>query len=294
MSKVSFGIDVTDQDIRMVSLVHRGESYSLQDCQLVPRSDSEAVKKLLQTVQARKNRVRFSIRDPSTKVKTVTIPKVPKNELDGVVSWAFKEAAKVPLEPYVIRYVPLGSGDEEKNPYLVFGLERKHVQERVIELKKLGVREPEQVEPHILALSNCIAFNYPELEQVVKGFVWVDLSEAMCGVIGAEGLLYQRTFSGVRPASSGSDSGVMLSKVGIEVQYSCENFAEQLPKHHVERIFLSGDLSDTQGLSQSVEEATGAHVELIDPFRKIEISTELKQQMPGDLKLFTVAFGLAL
>jgi Tfp pilus assembly PilM family ATPase len=295
MSKLSFGIDITDAEIRLASLRSSGKGHVLEDLQVVSRSDTQAVRKLLQNKQLKRTNTRFSIHDWNIRIKTVNVPSVPKAELESVVSWAFKEAIKQPIDQLVLRFLPAGEPNGEKNPYLVFGLERKCIQERLIELKKLGVNEPALLEPHIQALANCIAYNCPELDSKVTGFVWTETSGAMCGVLGGEGLLYQRAFSGLTISTgNGNDNSSVLSKIGIEVQYSCENFLEQFPKHKVDKIFLVGDLCRTPGLKESVEEATGSKVDYVEPLKIIELTPEQKAKFSGDLGRFVVAIGLAL
>lgn len=286
MSKVSIGIDITDKDIKMVSLTKKGANYLLTNNLCILRNDLEDVKKLFQNPILRQGIVRFSMHDGTIKIKTITIPKVPEQELQEMINWTVKDALKIPLESYTIRYYPLGETSEKQQSYLALAIDKKKIQNYLLELQQLGITNPQWIEPPIQALTNCVIYNYELKDKERFGIIHLDSHLAYYGVVSSEGLLFYRTFAKTDETSD-ADLAHFFSKLSIEVQYSCESYNQQFPNQSSTQIILSGENAYLPGLQESIFEATNIPSVLLNPFQRIQ-STKPAQAQYG------IAVGLAL
>jgi type IV pilus assembly protein PilM len=84
--------------------------------------------------------------------------------------------------------------------------------------------------------------------------------------------------------------------IANDVQRSLDFYAATSADASINRIYLSGGCAKVPALSKAIEAKTGVPVEVLDPFRQIDIGVRgldpnfLKNQAP----LATVAVGLAL
>ncbi len=293
MTKWSVGIDVTAQDIRMICLTKKGESYQLFAHAVVKRGDEEGMKKLLHHPAMHRGTTRFSIHDGTIKIRKITTPVVPKEELEEVIKWSLKEAIKVPVEGHILRYYPMSGAEEKKQSYLVLAIERGKLQDHLIELQKIGISQPQMIEPHMQALANCVEYNY-DLKQTDRyAIITLDNALAYFAVISAEGLLFYRTFSGVT-ASASADQKQLFPKLGVEIQYSCENYLTQFPNQSISSAILSGDGIYLPGLKEHIEETLRVPTGLLEVFKKIDAKAIPPAELTHAAAYYGIATGLAL
>jgi Tfp pilus assembly PilM family ATPase len=329
MAKSAVGIDISAEQLKMVCLLPKGAGYKLVAHALVDRNDESALQEMLRHRAIRQGFARFSIRDPNIKIRKVSTPIVPKQELEEVIKWSLKEVVKVSLEDHIFRYYPLsGEPDAKKQSFLVFAMERGKLQEQLIELQKLGFGHPQVIEPHVQAMTNCIVYNY-ELENTDRYAVLVfDKTLSYFAVISAEGILFHRTFSGVHTgiliaelsaelgidplqAEKCLDSGCediateqqakltrilshFFSKMAVEIQYSRDSYLAQFPGQMINHVLLAGEGVGLKGLQSHVEETLQVPTSKLEAFKKIDVSTFPSEEIDNAAMYYGVAIGLAL
>ena len=81
-----------------------------------------------------------------------------------------------------------------------------------------------------------------------------------------------------------------------EIQRSLDYFSATSTDDKVTRLYISGGVSKTSGIDEVFEQRLGVPVEVLDPFRRIEVDEDLFDpayvQAVGPL--FAVGVGLAM
>ncbi len=293
MSKCSVGIDVTAKDVKMVCLTQKAGQVHLADYAVAPLTDPESVKKALLHPAIHRGTTRYSIHDGTIKIRKITVPIVPKQELDEVIRWALKDATKTSVEGHTIRYYPVGGAGDKQQSYLAMAVEQKKIQDHVIELQKIGVGQPQLIEPSAQALANCVGHNY-ELKLTDRcAAIHLDPYLAYYTVVSPEGLLFYRTFSRI-DGNTRTDLSQFFSKLTVEIQYSCENYLAQFPNQPITQAILSGEEAALPGLKAHIEETLQVPTQQLEVFKKIELSEQQRAGLGDSAISHCIAVGLAL
>lgn len=294
MAKCSAGIDITSKDIKMVCLIQKGKQFQLADHALLTLTDNKSIQKIISNPACRRGFTRFSIHDGSIKIRKVTVPVVPKEELDEVIGWALKDALKTPVEGHTLRYYPLSGAPEKQQSYLAIAVERKRLQEQLIELQKRGIPHPQWIEPSVQALANCVSYNHEPQPSDRIAVIHLDDFLAYCMVVSNEGLIFYRTFSRASGSARMADLNQFFSLLTVEIQYSCENYLAQFEGQPITRAILSGEGTNLPGLLKHVEETLQVPTQLLEAFRKIDLTDEQRADLAEKQVQLGIAVGLAL
>lgn len=294
MAKFSTGIDVTAMDIRMVSLTPKGHQLHLTGHAIAALNDAEAVRNILAS-STRRSTTRFSIHDGMIKIRKITIPKVPKEEINEVIRWILKEAQKSPLDDHTLRYYPLSGAPEKQQNYLTIAIERKKLQDYLIELQKKGAQYTNWVEPNVQALANCVNHNYELQASDRVAIVHMDSLLAFFTIVSSEGILFYRTFTRVNGcANAAGDLEQFFSLLMVEIQYSCGHYSEQFPNQPISSSILSGEGGTLPRLQEHVEEILQVPTQILDTFKKVGLSEEQRSILANTAAQYGIAMGLAL
>jgi Tfp pilus assembly PilM family ATPase len=294
MGKCSTGIDITSKDIKMVCLTVKDKQFQLTTQADLPLSDTTSISKVMSNPACRRGVVRFSLHDSSIKIRKITVPTVPQEELEEVIRWALKDALKTPVESHTLRYYPLSGAPEKQQSYLAIAVERKRLQEQLIELQKRGISHPQWIEPSVQALANCINYNYEPNTTDRIAVIHLDDSLAYCMVVSYDNLIFYRTFSRVSGSNQATDLTQFFSLLMVEIQYSYENYLAQFKEQPITSVILSGEGANLPGLQQHVEETLQVPCQTLEAFKKIILTEQQRTELTEKQAQYGVAVGLAL
>jgi len=88
----------------------------------------------------------------------------------------------------------------------------------------------------------------------------------------------------------------VADQMGGEIQRSLDFYAATAPDSHVGKVFLSGGTARIPALFKVIEQRAGVPVEVLNPFRKIEVDNRRFDPavIMNAAPAATVAVGLAL
>lgn len=327
--KWSVGVDVGEEYIKLICLSTKERSYQLMAYGLFKRSDHHSIRSALRHPAIRTGDIRVSIQDPTTTIRKIELPLVPKQELPEVAKWAIRDALKAPFEDFVFRYHSVQAAcektDEKGSAHVFLALEKEKIEQRLIQLKKLGFVRPSIVEPHIHSLANTIGYNYePEKKEQ---YALIDIGEALAffSVVSAEGLLFARVLAGASVGAFISkisrDQGItleeaekqktsilepsteqkpdtiirqFLSELCVKIQDSLDAFHLQYPKRPITQLLLAGGGSRLSNLRKHLEDTFQISASSLDPYQKIDTTRFDEENIDCNKERFGIALGLAL
>lgn len=302
---LTVGIDCGTESLKMVCLEKEEKAYRLVAHGLWMLSNDFDFSRVAPLPTMKQASWRVNIEDPSLKIRRVRVPVVPEDERLAVISWSLNEVLKAPMDQFQIRYKPLSiETDPHWQSYLAFVIEKSAVERRLAELKRLGIKSVDIMEPAVPALARILLQNLSfETEEAVALIDFGNQSSLFL-LADRNGLLFSRPLSGITgqsltrqisrdlaireeeaevlkrnyrcstpegqaPAKLKFSITNFLSRLSLEIQRSLDASLSQIGSDKVLRIYLSGGGALLDGLQSYLEETLKVPTERLDPFHRI-------------------------
>jgi len=199
------GMDLEDEVVRIVQMgpgengpviaAHATFDFDVSDKESVCRRLNE----VLDELGVSRRDIALTLEDPSIRIRRMVLPQMPDQDTLEAIKWNFREHIDVPMEEYVVGYVPLGPvGDagEKKVSVLAYGVSRSALDERLSVFESSGCKVV-SVEPVPSALLCALHAGHILESDALCGVVLLAKKLAIFAVMDADHLLFSRPLAGV-------------------------------------------------------------------------------------------------
>jgi type IV pilus assembly protein PilM len=329
--KPFWGIDIGASSVKVVRLYRNRKGMKLLDIGLkeIPTDEdfrqeniAAALEELIPEKKRPKAVINFSGKSPL--IRYLSLPVMPKEELDEAVKWEAKKLISIPMEEMMLDYIIAGGKQEQeiKRYELVLVVAEKIiVKEQWAMMQKVGL-EVLAIDVNPLSLLNAVHLNYPN--DLTGNLIYIDIGAAKTDItILKEGILrftrrlemggneitrrmerelnlpYDQAEKLKREkgmAAEEAASAVIKSECDrfiVEIQRSIDYYRAQFREGVFKKIILMGGGALLPGFSEYFGGYFDSDVEIDDPFAELEgaeAMTESRMIAPR----FSTGIGLAL
>jgi len=286
-----------------------------------------AIRKLISTYQIKTKDVCTSVSGHSVIIRKITLPLMTEEEIAGNIQWEAEQYIPFDINEVNIDYQRLitHTEDAESQDVLLVAVKKDVVNDYVSVVNGAGLN-PMIIDVDAFTIQNMLEINYDlqpgkvvamvnigagiininivfngnsiftrdisiggnHFTEEIQKFYGISYDEAEQIKLGQAG---DAKLKEVREVMNG-----ISSSIALEVQRSLDFFMATSSVGQITDIYLSGGCAKTPGLSEIIGKQTSIPVEIVDPFKKIQINPKnfdmeyIKEIAP----LAGVAVGLAL
>jgi type IV pilus assembly protein PilM len=290
----------------------------------------DAIKELLTENRIKTKNVVASVSGNAVIIKRISLQHMSLDELEEVIQWEAEQYIPFDISDVNIDVQILegANPDPGQMDVLLVAARRDLVNEQLSLLQQANLK-PVVIDVDSFSIANMFAANYEmppgTIALVNVGASNVNIHILREGVsvftrdIGMGGQQFteeiQRTLNisyedaeRMKVGGEDTDSDAVVPQeieeilstvsesVAAEVQRSLDFYLSTSADGYIDQIFLSGGASRTPGLIYAINQMTGIHTEIIDPFRKVQVDERaFKPTFLTDIApQFTVCLGLAM
>ncbi|MFH1874376.1 MAG: pilus assembly protein PilM [Pseudomonadota bacterium] len=199
--KNTIGIDIGTENVKIVCLEKRLQTYRLAACGLFPyRGQKEKLKQFIEQANLTSSDLRVNIDDASLRIRRLDLPHMESNEVPEAIKWGLKNFVDGDIESYAFRYIMIDEKDlklRNRVPLIVYAIRNQAVLDRVEYLKEIGLPEPKIVEPDAAALAMIFEFCKGKGRDTNAVLINLGYNLSHFLMMGKAGLLFVRPLSGV-------------------------------------------------------------------------------------------------
>lgn len=289
----------------------------------------EAIRTLIKEQKIKTKNAAISVSGhASVIVKRITIPEMTEEELSESIRWEAEQYIPFPIDDVNLDFEILFRGREEtgRMEVLLVAAKKDKINDYVAVTTEAGL-SPVIVDVDAFAIENMYEINY-ELERgktislvnigastmnmnIIKDgfsiftrdssiggnqFTEAIQKEFGLGFEDAERVKKGEEVPGVSPEDVGSIMETLSSDIVLEISRSFDYFKSAMSGEEAERLILSGGCAKVKGLSDILVERLGIPVEVVNPFRNINIDPRVfdTAYLEDIAPMAAVAVGLAI
>ncbi|MEZ4600215.1 MAG: type IV pilus assembly protein PilM [Syntrophotaleaceae bacterium] len=288
----------------------------------------DRIRNLVENQKIKTKNVATSVSGHSVIIRKITMPVMTEEEVQNSIEWEAEqfipfEISEVNLDFQIIGPDP---NDSAQMTVLLVAAKKDFVNEGLSIFNECGLN-PVVLDIDCFALQNAFEANYGIEEEKIIALVDIGASEMNVNVLKGGSSVFTRDIQvggnmfseeiqkrlGLNSEEAeqvklGADvEGVDRTAVTEVMSESAESLAQEIQRSldyfsatssddKVDRIYISGGVSRTPGMVDVLEQRIGVPVELLDPFREIEIDEEIldRDYVQAVAPLFAVGVGLAM
>lgn len=288
---------------------------------------AESLNKIFTEQRIRNNHIATSISGHSVIVKKVALPMLSSAELEESIQWEAEQyipfdLAEVNVDHQVLREVP----EEQKLEVLLVAAKKEKIADYCSVVSMTG-KTPKVVDIDAFALMNAYELNYEPEEDAIAALLNIGASSMTMNIVRGTEFLFTRDI-----ATGGEqyteflqrDLGIdrdeaeeykqmvdvpfemedqvrsvlrsVSENMALEIEKTLEYFKTTTYSKDIESLYICGGASKTEGLQAYLSETLQFPVEMLDPFRKVEVNGagDLLDDGAHSGADFAVAVGLAM
>jgi type IV pilus assembly protein PilM len=288
---------------------------------------AESLNKIFTEQRIRNSRIATSISGHSVIVKKVALPMLSSAELEESIQWEAEQyipfdLAEVNVDYQVLREVP----DEQKLEVILVAAKKEKIADYCSVVSMTG-KTPSVVDIDAFALLNAYEVNYEPEEDSIVALLNIGASSMIMNIVRGTEFLFTRDI-----ATGGEqyteflqrDLGIdrdeaeeykqmidvpfemedqvrsvlrsVSENMALEIEKTLEYFKTTTYSKDIESLYICGGASKTEGLQEYLSETLQFPVEILDPFRKVEVNGagDLLDDTEHSGADFAVAVGLAM
>lgn len=304
---------------------------SIVDGAIVDRGTvAAAIRRLFERHQIKTTQVAMALAGNAVIVRRITLPAMSEQELEQAIYWEAKQNIPFDIEDvhfdFQVLDSPAAVSPRGTQDVLLVAAKKERIADYTGVVENAGCT-PVVVDVDALALQNAYELNYGTRPEAVVVLLNAGASSININVLNGD----QSVFT--RDVATGGDAytealqkeldlkfeeadllkrGVPVNGVTyedadpviravsenllLEIGRTFDFFKETTPSDRVDSIMFSGGTSRIEGLADALADRFGAHVEMLNPFRRLTIETRSDStERPEDIgPVAAVAVGLAL
>lgn len=325
--ELSVGIDLGADTTKVVCLQSNGTDYKLMAHALLRKEQRGSLIEFLHHSSLSKAAIGVAIQAP-LQVQPLSIPIVPAEELDAVVSWALKDASNLSVDDYLIRFAKknIDAATNQQN-ITAFAIEKTFFDQWLNFVRDIG-SNIRFAEPDIQALANLIIYSYNLKDSDRYAVIDIGRSQSQLAIVSCYGIEFYRSFSGLGGASlissmhpeseptaeqndilsakvfstplSEQDEEIVdvingfCAKLCVQAQYAIESYSTQVKDRPITNIILAGGVARLPNLKDQIQETLHFPTDIIEPFTKLNLDKFHGTNFDTYKSLYAIAAGLAL
>ncbi len=266
----------------------------------------QAIQELVGELKVRHKDVAIGVSGHSVIIKKISLPRMSQAELDESIQWEAEQYIPFDVKDVNIDTFPLATGNDQTGQMdvLLVAAKKDMINDYTSVVAEAGLA-PSVVDVDAFAVQNCYEANYdmPSGETIVlinAGASVVNINIIANGVttftrdvtIGgnqfteeiqkqlnvsydeAEALKIggnRHDADSVVPQDVERVLGTVAEQMAGEIQRSLDFYASTAADSHIARVLLSGGTAKIPALFKTIEQRVGVPVEILNPFKNIEI-----------------------
>lgn len=270
----------------------------------------DTIQGMIQAQKLKTKEVALSISGHSVIIKKISLPAMTPEELDESIKWEAEQYIPFDVNDVYLDYQILQSRPEQGQMDVLLVAAKKEIVDEYTGLVREAGLEPIVVDVDVFTIQNCfeLGYGYPPGETIVlidigsstininvisNGITTFTRDISMGGNQFTEEIQKQLSVSydEAEAYKLGGERGVdadsvvpqeverVLSSVSesmaSEIHRSLDFYLATSSEGRMSKIYLSGGTAKVPSLARAVENKVGVAVELIDPFRNIQIDPKL-------------------
>lgn len=287
----------------------------------------DALDRLIKTVKVGGNDVAISLSGNSVIIKKITLPRMDEAELAESIQWEAEQYIPFEIDEVMFDYQVLRRKEESEDIDLVLvAVKKEKVNDYISVISQVG-KETSVVDVDVFAMQNCYEANYSDMIEQTVGLVNIGASVTSINVVRSSETLFWRDImiggnrhteaiqrrlglgtEQAEEAKKNYDSGSVPAESIIPIlDTASEELVDVIAKSFdfylgsegsaaLSQVLVSGGVALTPGLLEKLGDRLSTSVELMNPFREINIhSGKFDLDTISDQGChFAVAVGLAL
>jgi type IV pilus assembly protein PilM len=286
----------------------------------------DTVNRIIASVSVRNNDFATSLSGHSVIIKKITLPAMSAEELAESIRWEAEQYVPFDINDVNLDYVVLEPGGGESMDVLLVAVKKDKIGDYTSVISQVG-KTPVLVDVDAFALQNAFEINYPVESGRVVALVNLGASVTNVNILSGANSIFWRdiSFGGnqytdaiQKQLSLGFDQADALKRgeasgehsmqeilpilrsvsddLSQELQKTFDFFGATTSTEKIDQLFIAGGCSRIVNLDRQLKERFGMPVEIINPFRQIDVSGSsvsaewLNENAPS----LTVAVGLAV
>ena len=289
----------------------------------------DAIQNLLASMKIKTKRIATSVSGHSVIIRKISLPLMTEDELDASIQWEAEQYIPFDISEVNIDFQILGP--DEKDPsqmnVMLVAAKKDFVDDYLAVFTEAGL-EPMVMDIDCFAVENMFDFNYGFVEgevvalidlgaaatsvNVLKGEVSVFTRDIQAGgnLLSQElqkrlgissdeaeqAKLGRRDFGDVEEDTIDEILNDAVENLVQEVQRSLDFFSATSSEERISKVYLTGGVSGSNKVLETLEERLGIPIERVNPFRNLTINQKEfdAEYLEAIGPMFSVATGLAM
>lgn len=286
----------------------------------------DTVNRVLSETGVRGNDFATSLSGHSVIIKKISLPTMSSEELAESIRWEAEQYVPFDINDVNLDYVVLDAGAGETMDVLLVAVKKDKIGDYTSIITQAG-KNPALVDVDAFALQNAYEANYPVEPGRVVALVNIGASVTNVNILSGSNTIFWRdiSFGGNQytdavqkqlslsfaqaealkkgEAQAGSSLQEILpilksvsDDLGQELQKTFDFFIATTSTEKIDQLFIAGGSSRIVNLDTELKERFGIRVEIMNPFRQIDIAgTSVSQEwLVENAPSMAVAVGLAV
>ena len=286
----------------------------------------DTVNRVLSETGVRGNDFATSLSGHSVIIKKISLPTMSAEELAESIRWEAEQYVPFDINDVNLDYVVLDAGAGETMDVLLVAVKKDKIGDYTSIITQVG-KTPALVDVDAFALQNAYEANYPVEPGRVVALVNIGASVTNVNILSGSNTIFWRdiSFGGnqytdaiQKQLSLSFDQAEALKKgeqqagtsreeilpilrsvsddLGQELQKTFDFFIATTSTEKIDQLFIAGGSSRVVNLDPELKERFGIPVEIMNPFRQIDIggSTVSQEWLTENAPSMAVAVGLAV
>jgi type IV pilus assembly protein PilM len=287
----------------------------------------DAIRNLVENQRIKTKNVATSVSGHSVIIRKISMPAMTEEEVAASIEWEAEQFIPFEISEVNLDFQILGpdAKDPSQMTVLLVAAKKDFVNEGLSVFRECGLN-PVVLDIDCFALENAFQANY-DTEEGAVALVDIGASEMNVNVLKGGNSVFTRDIQvggnmfneeiqkrlglnseeaeqaklgseieGVDPATLATVMSEAADALAQEIQRSLDYFSATSADDKVAKLYISGGVARMAGISELLEQRLGVPVEILDPFRRIEIDEELfdPEYVQAVRPLFAVGMGLAM
>ncbi len=286
----------------------------------------DTVNRVISSVNVRNNDFATSLSGHSVIIKKISLPAMSSEELAESIRWEAEQYVPFDINDVNLDYVVLESGGGETMDVLLVAVKKDKIGDYTSVITQAG-KTPALVDVDAFAVQNAYEVNYPVEPGRVVALVNIGASVTNVNILSGGNTIFWRDISfggnqytdaiqkqlslGFEQADSlkkGAASGEhtlqeilpilrsVSDDLAQELQKTFDFFGATTSTEKIDQLFIAGGCSRIVNLDRHLKDRFGVPVEIMNPFRQIDVSGSAvsAEWLNENAPTLAVAVGLAV
>ena len=289
----------------------------------------DSIQNLLSALKIKSKRVATSVSGHSVIIRKISLPVMSEAELEASIQWEAEQYIPFDISEVNIDFQILGpdAKDPSQMSVMLVAAKKDFVDDYTALFTEAGL-EPVVMDIDCFAVENMFDYNYGFVDDEVVALIDLGASATSVSVLRGDSSIFtrdiqtggnilseelqkrlgvsseeaeraklgDRDIADVDPDSVDEILSDAIENLAQEVQRSLDFFAATASDDRISKVYLTGGLSNSVKVRETLEERLGIAAERVDPFRNVSIKEKEfdMEYLDAIGPMFSVAAGLAM